>query len=77
MIPDLDIYRSANRRHARAEFKAIIEALRWLGPEAPAIIFSDSLLAVNVLNGKWRGKKNRDLVNTGRDLLAKRSVELQ
>ena len=61
----------------RMEFQAVIEALKWLESDTPATIHSDSKLAVNVLNGNWRGKKNTDLVKLGRDLLGKRMAVLK
>ncbi len=61
----------------RMEFQAVIEALLWLESDMPAEIYSDSQLVVNVLNGDWRGKKNTDLVDEGRDLMARKAVELE
>ena len=61
----------------RMEFQAVIEALKWLDPDSVATIRSDSQLVVKVLNREWCGKKNTDLVEIGRDLLARRSAELE
>ena len=46
----------------RAELNGIIQALLWLPPGASAIIVSDSQYAVKTLSGKYRAKKNLDLI---------------
>lgn len=49
----------------RMEMSGILWALQWLRQKgyADATIFSDSQLALNVTTGKWRAKKNMDLVD--------------
>ncbi|MFQ3344415.1 MAG: RNase H family protein [Candidatus Poseidoniales archaeon] len=50
-----------------AELSAIALALRWLlleGTERPAVIRGDSQYAMNIANGTWKAKANRDLAST-------------
>ena len=61
--------------HNRMEMQAVIRALEWLRGRN-ACIYSDSLLTVKVFNGKWRGKKDLDLVRAGCALLANGDAEL-
>lgn len=49
-----------------AELSAIAAALSWLlkqGGGSPVVIRADSQYALNIANGQWRAKKNRDLVS--------------
>ena len=55
------------------ELSAIIEAMKYyanhLARQYPSLhIFSDSVYAINVINGKWKGEKNGALVKTARDV---------
>ena len=59
------------------ELRAIIEALKWLNPDTPAVLYTDSQLSIKVLTKQWRAKQNRDLVQAAQRLLAKREVELR
>ena len=61
----------------RMEFEAVCKGLEQIPEKSCAIVYSDSRLAINVLSGKWRGRKNRDLVDRGRDLVSKRKVRFQ
>lgn len=47
----------------RMEMMAILRALRFASRGARIVIHSDSMLCVNVLSGKWKGRANRDLVD--------------
>lgn len=58
----------------RMEFQAVIEALKLVGPECEAVIYSDSQLVMNILSGTWRGKCNRDLVEEARNLMRGREI---
>jgi ribonuclease HI len=46
----------------RMELRAILEAVRRFGSDPLIVITSDSRYAINVSNGEWSAKKNRDLV---------------
>ena len=59
------------------EFAAIVRALRWLPPGVPAVIVSDSKLAVEVLSGNWRPKANLDLIKEARALMQGRQVKFR
>lgn len=58
----------------RAELKAIVRALLWLPPGASAAIVSDSKLCVEILSGRWKAKKNLDLVKEARALAQERHI---
>lgn len=77
---DIEIYRKSGgdleTTNNRMEMMAVIQALDWLESDIPARIYSDSTLTVNVLSGFWKGKKNADLIEIGRGLLAKKSAEI-
>ncbi len=56
----------------RMELQAIIEALKWVGeayPHKAVKILSDSQLSINVLSGKWRPRKNLDLIHAAGELI--------
>ena len=56
----------------RMELQAIIEALRWVRAiylRRPVKIFTDSQLSINVITGKWKAKKNLELVLEARGLM--------
>ncbi len=59
------------------ELRAIIEALKWLNADTPAVLYTDSQLSIKVLTKQWRAKQNRDLVQAAQRLLGKREVELR
>ena len=61
----------------RAEMTAIIQALLWLPPGASATIVSDSKLCVNILSGRWRAKKNLDLISEARELIQERRIKFR
>ena len=54
-----------------AELSAIAGALGWLlrqGGSSSVVIRADSQYALNIANGQWRAKKNRDLASHVRSL---------
>ena len=54
-----------------AELSAIAAALNWLlrqGGSSSVVIRADSQYALNIANGQWRAKKNRDLSSHVRSL---------
>ena len=54
-----------------AELSAIAAALNWLlrqGGSSSVVIRADSQYALNIANGQWRAKKNRDLASHVRSL---------
>ena len=60
----------------RAEIWAIVRALQIIIDEKlnvktdlKIVIYSDSMYALNILNGSWNAKENRDLVNIGLRLM--------
>ncbi len=61
----------------RAELKAIIRALLWLPRGTLATIVSDSQYAVKVLSGKYRAKKNLDLIEETQALMQERQIKLR
>lgn len=61
----------------RMEFEAVCRALEAIPEKEHVIVYSDSKLAINVLSGKWRGRKNRDLVTRGLKLVSKHRVRFQ
>lgn len=54
----------------RAEMRAVIEAMQAVHrPEQCSLtIYTDSKLVVKTLTGKWRAKKNLDLLETAQEL---------
>ncbi|HUT51079.1 MAG TPA: RNase H family protein, partial [Alphaproteobacteria bacterium] len=61
----------------RMELRAVIEALRHIPEGEAATIYSDSRLVVEILSGRWRGKKNPDLIGWARGLARKRHVTFE
>lgn len=57
------------------EFRAAIEALKWLDPDRPATIYSDSRLVVEILMERWTPKKNLELVDEAKRLVRERKVK--
>ena len=54
----------SNSTNNRMELQAVIEALEWMKCSLESIVlFSDSLLTVNCINGVWTPKSNLDLWN--------------
>lgn len=51
----------------QAELRAILEAVRKLIPLGGGTIYSDSEWCVNVLNQRWRAKKNLGLIHAIRE----------
>lgn len=74
--PELDISGLLDdpvQTNNRAEFMAIIKALEV--STGPLHIFTDSLLALKVLKGEWKAKKNTDLVEKFFTLSSGRAIE--
>jgi len=64
----------AKSTNNRMEFRAIAHAVASIPEGARGTIYSDSLLAVNVLTGKWKGKKMKPLAREIHRLLADRDI---
>ena len=52
----------AETTNNRMEMQAILEAVKALYDDGAVRIYSDSQWAINVLTRRWKGKKNRDLI---------------
>lgn len=59
----------------RMEMRAIIEALK--ATSGPVRIFSDSQLSINVISGRWKGRKSLDLIHEARLFMAGRDVRFE
>jgi ribonuclease HI len=79
VIPSIGIEKhggESDTTNNRMEMRAIVEALRY--PIAGAVLIrSDSILAMNVISGKWNGRANRDLIDEARALMKGRRVGFQ
>jgi ribonuclease HI len=62
-----------------AEYRALIAALRWLPPKSSAIIYSDSELVVNQVNGEYETKKPhlRALLSRISAIIAARKLSIE
>ena len=61
----------------RMEFEAIAHAVASIPEGERGTVYSDSLLAVNILEGRWRGRKMKPLAREIHRLLANREIKFQ
>jgi ribonuclease HI len=65
----------ADTTNNRMELMAIREALKDpTDPQGTVVIYTDSQLCIYTITGKWKSKKNRDLILECRALIGDRKV---
>ena len=82
-------YKAGGEKHTtnnRMELMAIYVAMSWFdssfhdfklnNAEYRIRIYTDSMLSVNVINGKWRAKKNIDLIEVIRKEMVRKKHEI-
>jgi ribonuclease HI len=83
VIPSLGFEKNggeSDTTNNRMEMRAIVEALRHSIGACPGhaiLIRSDSILAMNVISGKWKGRVNKDLIEEARALMKGRRIGFQ
>lgn len=66
-----------NKTNNEMEMLAIISAVKWIPDGESIMVYSDSQYAINVFSGKWKAKKNLELVDLYRRLSAGKTVAFE